>query len=103
MPQAANGRLWVRLMKKHRVERDALIDCTRNDPEEALRELLPRLDLSQPVWLPRHRADWEEYAMTRFTPAHFMESVWFDYMEISYIFPEDEKKSGRKRHPLEDV
>ena len=52
MDHAAPGRLWVRLMKRHRVERDATVPCTRDDPEAALRELLPRLDLSQPVWLP---------------------------------------------------
>lgn len=94
MDHAAPGRLWVRLMKRHRVERDATVPCTRDDPEAALRELLPKLDLSQPVWLPRHRADWDEYALTRFLPEHFMEAVPFDYMEISYIFPEDEKKAA---------
>lgn len=103
MTQPAPGRLWVRLMKKHRVERDAVIYCERENVEEALRELLPTLDLSQPVWLPRHHMDWDEYALTRFKPEHFMESVDFDYMEISYIFPEDEKKSRRERNPLWDV
>ena len=77
--------------------------CTRDDPEAALRELLPKLDLSQPVWLPRHRADWDEYALTRFLPEHFMEAVPFDYMEISYIFPEDEKKAARPRDPRWDA
>ena len=41
MDHAAPGRLWVRLMKRHRVERDATVPCTRDDPEAALRELLP--------------------------------------------------------------
>ncbi|MCI5955449.1 MAG: hypothetical protein MRZ54_00505 [Clostridiales bacterium] len=103
MQPSPNGRLWVRLMKRHRVERDATVPCFRDDPDSALRELLPKMDLSQPVWLPRHRADWNEYALTRFTPDHFMEPVSFDFMEISYIFPEDEKKQGRRRNPLEDV
>ena len=96
------GRLWVRLMKRHRVERDALIECEHEEAEEALRELLPTLDLSQPMWLPRHRQDWEDYSLARFLPEHFVESVSFDYMEVSYIFPEDEKKA-RRRHILEDV
>ncbi len=100
MPQS--GRIWVRLIKRHRVERDAVHPCEKDDVEEALRELLPTLDLGQPVWLPRHRADWDEYSLTRFTPAHFMEHVDFDYMELSYIFPED-AKPGRRRHILEDV
>jgi len=104
MAMAGNekGRLWVRLMKRHRVERDALIECEHDEAEEALRDLLPSLDLSQPMWLPRHHQDWEEYSLTRFRPEHFVESVDFDYMEVSFIFPEDEKKS-RKRHLLEDV
>ncbi len=103
MPQPTPGRIWVRLVKRHRVERDAVYPCEKADVEEALRELLPKLDLGQPMWLPRHRADWDEYALTRFTPAHFVESVDFDYMELSYIFPEDDKKPGRKRNILEDV
>ena len=102
MSDSIKGRLWVRLMKRHRVERDALIECEHENAEEALRELLPSLDLSQPMWLPRHRQDWEEYSLTRFRPEHFVESVDFDYMEVSFIFPEDEKKA-RKRHLLEDV
>ena len=101
-PSNTKGRLWVRLMKGHRVERDALIECEHDEAEEALRELLPSLDLSQPMWLPRHRQDWEEYSLMRFRPEHFVESVSFDYMEVSYIFPED-KKQARKRHVLEDV
>ena len=103
MNQSLPGRLWVRLFKRHRVERDAVIPCEKENAEEALRDLLPTLDLSQPMWLPRHRADWEEYAIARFRPEHFVESVDFDYMEISYIFPEDEKKQARRRHVLEDV
>ena len=102
MSESIKGRLWVRLMKRHRVERDALIECEHENAEEALRELLPSLDLSQPMWLPRHRQDWEEYSLTRFRPEHFVESVDFDYMEVSFIFPENEKKA-RKRHLLEDV
>jgi len=102
MPDTVKGRLWVRLMKRHRVERDALIECEHDAAEEALRELLPKLDLSQPMWLPRHHQDWEEYSLTRFRPEHFVDSVDFDYMEVSFIFPEDEKKA-RKRHLLEDV
>lgn len=103
MSEAVKGRLWVRLIKHHRVERDALIACGHDGAEEALRELLPRLDISQPMWLPRHRQDWDEYSLTRFRPEHFVESVDFDYMEVSFLFAGDEKKKGRPRHLLEDV
>lgn len=97
------GRLWVKLIRHHKVEKDALMECDRKNVEEALREMLPKLDLSQPVWLERHRMDWEEYAMTRFLPEHFLESVPFDSMEISYIAPEGVGKPARKRNILEDI
>ena len=103
MNQANQGRLWVRLMKRHRVERDAVYPCEKDDVQEALRELLHKLDLSQPMWLPRHQTDWEEFSLTRFKPEHFVESVAFDYMELSYLFPEDDTKQSRRRHILEDV
>ncbi|MEG0996493.1 MAG: hypothetical protein RSH26_05980, partial [Clostridia bacterium] len=80
-----SGKLWIRLVKKHRVARDVMVPCTRDDPCAALREALAKLDLSQPMWLPKHLKDWSEYALTRFKPEDFMDSVWFDSMEISYI------------------
>ena len=36
MASNEKGRLWVRLMKRHRVERDALIECEHEEAEEAL-------------------------------------------------------------------
>lgn len=101
--QQTTGRLWIRLMKKHRVARDLTVPCTREDPVSALREALSQLDLGQPLWLPRHYADWEEYALTRFFPEHFVESVNFESMDISYLFPDEEQKPARRRSPAEDA
>ena len=103
MSEIPHGRLWIRLMKGQRCKRDVSVDCGRQDPRAALREALPPLDISQPMWLPRHQADWDAYAFTRFLPEHFVDSVGFDHMEIRYIFPEGEARPGRKRSPLEDV
>lgn len=97
------GRLWVRLMKKHRMAKSVMVPCERDDPQAALRLALPPMDVGQPLWLPRHQTDWDEYALTRFLPDHFVEAFPFDMMEISYIYPEDEKKPGRRRNPLEDA
>ena len=97
------GRLWIRLMKAHKCLRDVVLPCSREDPRDALRQALPQMDISQPLWLPRHEADWEQYAFTRFSPEHFVDSVSFDRMEISYIFPEEEARPARKRNPLEDA
>ena len=98
------GRLWIRLMKASKSLRDVTVQASRDDPEAAMREALPALDLSQPMWLPRHWMDWEEYAFTRFLPEHFVESVYFDRMEVRYLFPEGvEKPVRRNRSVLEDV
>ena len=80
MNEPQTGRLWIRLVKKHRIAKDVLVPCTRETPQEALREALPR-----------------------FRPEHFVDAVWFDSMEISYVYPEDEKKQARRRSVLEDV
>ena len=47
MTDNTKGRLWVRLMKRHRVERDALIECEHEEAEEALRELSGSFDCAQ--------------------------------------------------------
>lgn len=97
------GRLWVRLMKKNRCLEDVTVHCLRTDPQEGLREALSGLDIGQPMWLSRHQADWEEYALTRFLPEHFVERVPFDRMEISFIFPEDAERPARRKSPQEDA
>ena len=97
------GRLWIRLMKGHKCLRDAVLPSGREDPREALQQALPELDVSQPLWLPIHQADWAEYALTRFLPEHFVDSVPFDRMEISYIAPPEDAKPARRRSPLWDA
>ena len=101
--QENQGRLWIRLIKRHKVVNSLMVPCTRNDPRAALETALPTLDLSQPMWLSRNEADWAEYAMTRFKPEHFVDAVPFDSMEISYVYGEEESKTQRRRHVLEDV
>ena len=105
MTTPQEGRLWVRFMNHHRVIRDATVPCTHDTVEEALVTLLPKLDLSQPMWLDRHRADWEQYGMCTFKPEHFIEPVDFEAMMITYLPSEAEKQSmpPRRRNPLEDA
>lgn len=97
------GRLWIRLIKRHRIVKSVMADCTRDDPQTALRQVLPGLDLGQPLWLSRHQADWDEYALTRFLPDHFVEAFPYDSLEISYIYPEDESRPSRRRNPWEEA
>ncbi|NLI21251.1 MAG: hypothetical protein GX418_06880 [Clostridiales bacterium] len=91
------GRMWIRLMRGHRALRDLLVPCRADEPLEALREAMHTLDLSMPVWLPRHQADWGSFALTRFLPEHFMDSVDFERMEVSYIAPDEERNPHRAK------
>jgi hypothetical protein len=94
-PTRQPGRLWVRLIRGHRAAKSITVPCEANDPLSALREAAHELDLEMPVWLPRHEADWKQFKLTRFTQEHFIESIDFDRMEISYIAPESERKKPR--------
>lgn len=91
--KAKQGRLWVRVMRDHRAVRDLMVPCFRSAPLNALREAMHQADLGMPVWLPKHQADWERFALTRLMPEHFLESVDFDSVELSYIAPESERKN----------
>ena len=86
------GRMWVRAIKGHRALKDVIVPCQRAEPIPALREALRTIDLGMPIWMPRHQADWDSFALTRFLPEHFMESVDFERLEVSYIAPDETRK-----------
>ena len=99
-PENTSGRMWLRLMKNNRAKGDLVVACDFENPQLALREAMQQLDLSMPVWLPRHQKDWREFSLTRFTAEHFLEAIHFDRLEISFIAPESTKK---KRNPMYEV
>ncbi len=94
---ASTGRMWVRIIKGHRTTRDLTIPCQRTAPLVALQNAMHTLDLSMPVWLLRHQQDWDRFALTRLLPEHFVDSVDFDRMDISYIAPEETRKPNTTR------
>ena len=87
------GRMWLRAVKGHRTAFDLTLPCRHEAPLPALAEAMHRLDLSMPVWLPRHQTDWDRFSLARLLPEHFIDAVTFDRLELSYIAPEDEKKA----------
>ncbi len=92
---SSGGRLWIRLIRGHRAVGDITVACTVDRPQDALREAMYELDLSMPVWLPRHQSDWDAFKLARFTQEHFMESITFDRMEVHYIAPDADRKPPR--------
>ncbi|MBR6028104.1 MAG: hypothetical protein IKP40_03365 [Clostridia bacterium] len=87
--------LWVRVIRRHKIERQTVEPCAPEEVREALTEACRKLDLSAPVWLPRHERDWRDFSQTRFSPDDFMESVPFDRLEIELIDPDAPKKKSR--------
>ncbi len=86
--------IWVRLMKKNRIDRDATCPCTLDTWQEALEMACHQLDVPRPMILPRHERDWEQFSQARFLSDHFVESISFDRMEVEYIDPDKKKKDN---------
>ena len=90
-------RLWARIIRKHRIERQATYDCRYDEVEEALTELCREFDIPRPIWLDKHYREYGEFRRTQFLPEHFMEEVPFQKLEIEYL--DDDNKTRRSRDP----
>ena len=86
--------LWVRTIRHHRIDKQVVEPCSRNQPQEALEAALHKLDIAIPIWLEKNQKEWEDFGQTRFLPDAFLESVPFERLEIEYIDPD-----APKRHP----
>ena len=87
--------LWIRTIRRNRMEQSITEPCTRADPMEALTEGCRRLDIARPLWLEKNQRDWESFGQTRFLADSFPEAVPFDRMEIEYIDPDAPKKKSK--------
>lgn len=86
--------IWVRLMKKNRIDRDITAPCSLETWQGALENACQKLDVPRPMILPRHERDWDQFSQARFLPDHFVESVSFDRMEVEFIDPDKKKKEN---------
>ena len=84
--------IWVRLIKRNRIERDASVPCLRTEWQDALNAACHQLDVAKPMVLPRHERDWEQFSQARFLKEHFVEDIPFDRMEVEFIDPDKKKK-----------
>ena len=106
------ARLWVRIIEKHRIARQATAPCTPSGAAEALAE-----SVLSTIRLPTHSIfttdsvrmrikrsfmhkqehEFEAFRHTAFLPEHFMEDVPFDRLEIEYL--DDTGKKRRSNDP----
>lgn len=87
--------LWVRTIRHHRMDKQVVIPCGRDDPQEALDEACHKLDLSRPLWLEKNQREWDSFGQTRFLPDAFLDAVDFERMEIEYIDPDAPKRRSQ--------
>ena len=87
--------LWVRTIRHHRMDRQLVVPCTRQDPQTALSQALAKMDISRPLWLDKNQKEWDDFGQTRFLPDAFLESVDFERLEIEYIDPDAPKHGSR--------
>ena len=90
-------RLWAKIIKKHRIERQATAPCAWEGVEDALTELCHVFDIPRPLWLNKHYREFEDFRRTQFLPEHFMEEVPFQRLEIEFL--EDDDKPRRSSDP----
>lgn len=91
------ARLWARIIKKHRIARQATAPCTPEGVHDALVELCRDFDIPCPIWLNKHENEFEAFRHTAFLPEHFMEDVPFQKLEIEYL--DDEGKKRKSNDP----
>lgn len=91
------ARLWVRMIRKHRIVQQATEPCTFDSVDEALTEVCHAFDIPCPLWLNKHTHEFENFRHTAFLPEHFMEEVSFDRLEIEYL--DDEGKKRKSNDP----
>ena len=90
-------RLWAKIIKKHRIERQATAQCDWEGVEDALTELCHEFDIPRPLWLDKHHREFEEFRRTQFLPEHFIEDVPFQRLEIEFL--EDGDRTRKSSDP----
>ena len=87
------SRLWIRLIRHHRIARQQTVDCAWGDQHEALREACRGLDVPAPIWLNKNETEFDRFRRTAFGEDSFVESISFDRMEIEFLDDEDKKRA----------
>ena len=91
------SRLWTRVIRNHRIVQQATAPCAWGEEEPVLVELCREFDIPCPIWLNKHRREFEGFRRTAFLPEHFMEEISFDKLEIEFL--DDENKKRRSNDP----
>ena len=83
-------RLWGKIWKENRMEKDIVIknelpDTRTHKVFAALDEICIHFDLGKPIWLDSTIAEFKKHSKARFTQDNFIEQIDFDYLEIQIL------------------
>ena len=90
-------KLWARKIKKNHIIDSITVKnkeqiTSLEKREKCLKEICQKLDLSVPVWLKKHDAEFSEFKYVTFYPQDFIDEVDFDKLEIELL--DDDNKSA---------
>ncbi len=92
-------RLWVRLVRGHRIWKQETFACGFSEAQEALTEICREMDIPRPMWFPKQEKEFEAFRLTSFSSDNFLESIPFDKMEIEFL---EDGPARRSRDPRND-
>jgi len=91
-------RLWGKLMKHNKFLEEKVIAIDNNSLninnkiQAALEIICHDFDLEKPMWFDKNTKELKQISKTSFHEDQFIESIWFDYLEIEII--DDGKKKS---------
>lgn len=91
-------RLWVRMVKGHKILRQATHECAFDEADDALTEVCRAFDIPKPLWLPKQEREYQAFRVTAFTHDNFLEDVPFDRLEIEFLDDGPKRKSADPRN-----
>lgn len=83
-------RIWAKIIKDNRMLSDCVIcdDSTDSRTQKVFRaidDICLTFDLGKPIWLDSSISDFKRHAKVRFMQDSFIESIEFDYLELTVI------------------
>lgn len=80
-------KIWGKIINDDKVVKHNVVTVQPNDCTffDMIKQLCELLDIPTPVLLNKHLADFNQFSMTVFKPADFIESVTFDRFIIEYL------------------
>jgi hypothetical protein len=91
-------RIWGKIIKHNKFLKEQVVEIDNNatnsqDKIQAALEIICHdFDLEKPMWFDKNTKELEQISKTTFRADQFIESIWFDYLEIEIL--DDGKKKA---------